>query len=61
MSFQTPPGTSSPVGTAGGVAALVDLLGRAVTDRRLRGALGDDFAYVAGVCPELTCTDTNWN
>jgi len=41
-----------PVETADDVTALVELLGRATTDDRLRNDLGDHFGYVAGVCPE---------
>ncbi|GAA1838687.1 hypothetical protein GCM10009682_63750 [Luedemannella flava] len=45
-------GESFPVASAGDVAALVELLGRAVPDARLRAKLGDHFSYVAGVSPE---------
>jgi hypothetical protein len=45
-------GASFPVDTADDVTALVELLGRAATDNRLRNDLGDHFAYVAGVFPE---------
>ncbi|MFC7550999.1 hypothetical protein [Plantactinospora sp. GCM10030261] len=41
-----------PVDTADDVTALVELLGRAATDERLRNDLGDHFAYVAGTHPE---------
>jgi hypothetical protein len=44
-------GAALPVATAGDVAALVELLGRASTDHRLRYDLADQFAYVAGVHP----------
>ncbi|MEU8004295.1 hypothetical protein AB0B66_24335 [Catellatospora sp. NPDC049111] len=46
-------GASSSANTAADVTALVELLGRAATDDRLREGLGEEFAYVAGVCPEL--------
>ncbi|MFC7484519.1 hypothetical protein ACFQX7_37090 [Luedemannella flava] len=37
-------GESFPVASAGDVAALVELLGRAVPDARLRAKLGDHFS-----------------
>ncbi|GAB4052356.1 hypothetical protein [Catellatospora paridis] len=41
-----------PVDTADDVTALVELLGRAAIDERLRNDLGDHFAFVAGTRPE---------
>lgn len=53
MPLKTYPSTARlPVETAGDVTALVELLGPAVTDHRLRNNLGDHFAYVAGVHPQ---------
>lgn len=40
-----------PVETADDVTALVELLGRAAADDRLRDSLGDHFAYAAGTRP----------
>ncbi|WP_327003648.1 hypothetical protein OHA72_52740 [Dactylosporangium sp. NBC_01737] len=49
MPFESVRGPALPVDSPGDVAALVDLLGPAATDDRLRNSLCDHFAYVAGV------------
>src|SRR4051812_11368950 len=49
MPFTSIRNPTFPVDTPADVAALVDLLGPAATDQRLRDALCDLFAYVAGV------------